>query len=311
MPNSTDDLERLARLRDSGALTEEEFALQKQRLLYSESPVPGASESRRGLTTTTKVAIAGFVILMIMLAIYGWFRPGANQVPANERTGAAQTNGSAPIGNQGNMNEPVSLAEPTPTGSYSWATSTDVLGVTPEFLESRLGPARERSAFSRTFEVGGCRIFYTVERSAVRAFQAPVSTRCRPSLRGTVASTLRVSPTTTFGQIWRLLGEGEFRATQVEGFGNAADPTIELEYGGAHVDNFVRVSFSSTDAGDAFSLWANAIRARLGMSPDQPIDDYAPFQCVDNPPSTVGRALRNASVDSVTVGYLSTDGCNG
>ena len=83
MPNSTDELERLARLRESGALTEEEFALQKQRLLHGIPPVASHSQSRPGFTTFAKVAIAGLTLLTIIAIIYVWFRPGANHAAGN------------------------------------------------------------------------------------------------------------------------------------------------------------------------------------------------------------------------------------
>jgi hypothetical protein len=306
--DNLDRLERLNRLRESGALTQGEFDQQKAQVLADQRAAAPARDLRW-------LWIAVPVVLIVAAAIVFFaLNRGAGDERSAKGVGDSRVDVDANV-SAVDLNSTAAAPAPTAVmGSYAWGTSADVLGVTPEFLATRLGPPRERGGEYLTYEVSGCRIYYTIRRAAVRSFSAPITAQCQPSLSGTLAANLRVSPTLTFGQIRRALGRGEYEAGLLEGFGNAADPTVELYLFGAHSNNFIDVTFSSTSGGDDGSLeglllWAAAVRERLGMTPQDSVIDYGPFSCARNPPANVVTALSGARVDSVEVGYQPREDC--
>lgn len=179
--------------------------------------------------------------------------------------------------------------------TYDWATSSQVIGVNPTFLENRLGPAREKSADTMTFEVDGCDVYYSIGGTEVKSFLAYIGEGCIPSLIGMEA---KVSPSLTLGEA-REAYDGEYHADCVEMCGNAFSPSVELLVRGRTSHRNIDVIFLSYNAD--LSAWADSIRQRTGAGESDDADRKL-FLCVRNPAPAVVRRLDTASVEAVAAG---------
>ncbi|MDP9472516.1 MAG: SHOCT domain-containing protein [Chloroflexota bacterium] len=272
-----DRLERLDRLRQRGALTEEEFQAQKARLLGGQVP-PGRPQDVRWLWA----AIPLIVLLLAALATFGLGRSEpqiAAKAAAIGAGTAAARDPMNPLTRSGDETSPVLPA--SASQPYAMATSTAVIGVNPAYLEAKLGPAREKGRGFMTFEVAGCLVHYDVEESKITSFSADVSDHCHPAVHGDP-----VTPRTSFGQLLREASWGGFRADCIDACGNAADPSIELFYPGSRASQFMEVSYEASrheQIGQAMDRWEQHIRRQRGLAEFEMPADLETFSCVDAP----------------------------
>ncbi len=276
-------LERLQRLRADGAITDEEFATAKARLL---------SPNKVGISFPAMAGLAAVLILAAAL-VYWVIQTGASP-SATESENATSFNGNVSAQNDV-VEEP--RAPNDPKALYRWATSPKVIGLNPDYLEKRLGVPREKSGGFWTFDVASCPIFYWVKGSEILSFSAPVTEQCQPN---------GVTHRTTFGNVLAKASHGQYFADCISNCGNAADPDIELLYPGARVNGFIDESFSSTSLlganGDPFELWTREVRRARGVPEDDFSSDPEAFSCVSNPSARVAASLRNAKIQMVRIG---------
>ena len=291
-----DRLERLSRLRESGALTDEEFEAKKQEIL-SAGQVPKTSVPRWVLWA---LGAAGLASLAAVIGLW------AGSSATETMTGAGAANVTA---------RPTAAMEPEPTPTptppspaelLAFATSESVIGMTPTFLEQKLGTPKEKRPNSLVYELAGCTITYWSDDDEVTTFFFDVTPSCRVAVRGT-----RIGPDTTFGEVARKAGGGILIASCLANCGNAADPTIDLRFPATRVYNNVGVSFSSDyyQASDALSLWEKAVRKQRGLDEFGPTDDSDAFNCAIDPPQDVKRLANRMKVRTVWVHSGDDGGC--
>lgn len=282
-------LERLNRLREAGALSDSEFEDQKQAIL--------AGKTRSGLSLLIGAGIVA-VIGVILLTLF-WTQ-GGNDDDLNAFASSVEPSQSE-LETQDAPN-PSPTPEATPTVSASdqltFATSDQVIGTNPEYLEQRLGVPREKGTGYLVFELGGCTISYSASGSRITGFWVDVGPSCSPTIRGT-----RITPQTTFGDLLRRENWGQFTADCLYGCGNAADPVIDLSYRGSRATNFISIRYSTSydQASDALSMWEQGVRRELGLSEYESPLDYEPFNCVSNPPADARRLMPRMRVRSISV----------
>ncbi len=285
-------LERLNRLREAGALSDSEFEDQKQAILDGKA----RSGSRRPslLIGAGIVAVIGAVFLLLF-----WYQGGdADGNPTASPPVEPSQSALAP--QDATSQSPTPEATPTVSAGdrLTFATSDQVIGTNPAYLEQSLGIPREKSTGYLVFEVGGCTISYSASGSRITGFWVDVGPSCSPTIRGN-----RISPQTTFGDILSGANWGQFSADCIYSCGNAADPVIDLSYRGSRATNFISVRYSTSydQASDALDLWEKGVRRELGLSEYETPSDYEPFNCVSNPPADARRLMPRMGVRSVSV----------
>ncbi|MEG8052553.1 SHOCT domain-containing protein [Sphingomonas aerolata] len=204
---STDDLNQIARLfrlRESGALTQAEFEAEKARVLNEQNNarIDGEATASEPVAPVeyTQVAPADEIvyedhrsyrsrsplvpiILATILAIVagvGWYVMRGNTTTV-EPDVALNTASPAPAPSSTVAAAPQATAEQSAASLYQWATSIEPLGVTPDYLTSKLGtPAAtdQLSILSWLDATSGMR------RKAPRSptSDAEMSPSCKPSL---------------------------------------------------------------------------------------------------------------------------------
>ncbi|MCI1142152.1 SHOCT domain-containing protein [Sphingomonas sp. WKB10] len=286
-----DRLEQLARLRDQGAITEAEFEQQKARLLNAEKP-------RLAISTWALIAGAAVVVFVLAAVLFGGSRQSSADSPnANvtfEDASTSVDNGSETV-------DALPVAAPTlpSEGGYVWATSQDMLGLNPAFVESKLGPAREKSAASLEYRIAGCRVYYGVKNGKIDFVTADVSPNRHPQVDGKT-----ITERTTFSDV---ASEGSVVAECISFCGNAYDPTIDFFVPGSHARGFVQTYYTGA-IGDPTSkaqeLWVAAIRLKHGVGADD-FGNSNPdwFTCAADAPASVVAAMAPEHISSVTFGY--------
>lgn len=296
-------LEQLNRLRESGALTQDEFDREKAAIL--------ATGEVKALNNGLKIAIAAAIIAVVMLItilvgqnVSAPSTQAEHQEALEPLTSLVNVQKAEPVENASAPAIPV--AAQTPSATLDWAFSEQVIGLNPTYVEGKLGPAKSKGGGTWEFDIRGCAVSYTVANSEITSASTFVKAGCQPKVMGTT-----ITPRTTFSQ---LKGSYDIiRSSCIESCGNAADPTIELYKPGFHANNFIEVVYSSR-YGDgqqnAMDLWVKAIRAAHRKGPNEfDSGDYEWFQCVSNPDASVVSALAPEQVGYVMIGRnLTRDG---
>jgi len=166
-----EQLERLVRLREAGALTEAEFEAQKLKLLEGE-PARPAQGSLPG-----NLIAAGALAVTILVAAVLWNRDpsGSPSSQAAEQAAPGQASAAAtgPVSPVAAANPASGSGDPlaaTNRAALDFATSREVIGLNGAYLEQRLGIPREKREGALVFDVGGCRLSYSIDKGSVRAF---------------------------------------------------------------------------------------------------------------------------------------------
>jgi len=291
-----DRLEQLNRLRESGALTQDEFDQEKAAVLAADQ----AKFLSNGLKIAIAVAILISVIAIAILASRNLSAPGGptEQVEALASPASiVQMQENGPVENIIVPN--TDWAAPAPSATLDWAFSEQIIGLNPAYVETVLGPAKSKRGSTWEFDVKSCTVTYAVAENEITSASTIVKQGCYPKVMGTL-----ITPQTTYGQI-----KGSYdviRSWCIHYCGNAADPTIELYKPGSRANNFIDVVYSS-QYGDsqavAMDLWVKAIRTAHGINDDQlDQEDYKWYQCVSKPDAQVVRALATEQVGDVTIG---------
>lgn len=152
--------------------------------------------------------------------------------------------------------------------------SRDMANVTVLYLESKLGPAKRvegtRGSEVRTYALAGCEVTAYAHKGSIYGYGMDVSRACNVNLSELANAPLPPTRNATFGQFEKVM-PGTFRATCLQGCGNAADPTIIWSSEGSHAQDFVHVELHVILANkpvlDAADKWEAAMKASGG-------DDY-------------------------------------
>lgn len=288
-----DKLEQLDRLRRSGALTEEEFQAEKALLGGQVERTPSR---RRNL----RYGLIGMVALLSLGATaVAIFRDLPEAVDGSRKAPSS----GLPVSKAGIVEQETPPATTPPSGQVSlfdWATSEGVLGVTPEYLRSKLGVPKYQTREAMTFDVGGCDVEYTIGASQVKSFSTEVTGRCQPTILGA-----RLTPRTKFAS---LDNGGELVADCLYSCGNAADPTVDLYFPASHARGFIGHRFHgkhSDATGRAIEAWEKSVRAANNIPEFEWADDV--FSCATKPPPNVAAIAREITVSWVAVGDI--EGC--
>lgn len=285
-----DRLERLNHLRESGALTNEEFEAKKRDIL-------SAGQKQHTALPRWVLGAIGVVALTAVAGVSAfWIRSTGNDSAAFEEAAVAHGVPEAPIGPQPT---PIAGASaPSESELLAFATSESVIGMTPTFLEQKLGMPKEKRPTSLVYDIGRCIITYWFDNGEVTTFFFDVTRSCRVMVRGT-----RVGPNTTFGDISNQRDGGALTARCLSSCGNAADPTIDLRYRAARVNNDIGVNFSSDydQSSEALLLWEQAVRQQQGLGEFAPTYGSDAFSCAIDPPENVKRLATRLQVRTVWV----------
>ncbi len=302
---STDDLDQIARLfrlRESGALTQAEFEAEKARVLNEQdsgrvggeapaaklvAPVEYAQaapadevfyENEQPRSSSLPIILIVLATILVIVAGVGWYVMRGSTATIEPEV-ALNTSSHAPAPSPTVATAPQATAEQNAASLYQWATSIEPLGVTPDYLTSKLGTPRRRDGSTLDFVVAGCDISYETQGSAISYFDAEVSPSCKPSLTGLNAATaINLPQATSLADVERRAG-GLIIADCLEMCGNAADPAQYLFIQGPHADNFINVAvLADPKASKGTEKWASAIRAAHNLSADDELPAQS-FQC--------------------------------
>jgi len=279
------DLRRLSELntlREAGALTSGEFEQEKAKLLSSKK------FTRMASLAVALTLILGAVALWLLLPLHS-----ADPSNPTATAGPAATQAADGVW-------PSSVAQSAQPGEdvLKFATSNEVIGINPAYLETKLGTPREKSNWRIVFDVSGCRISYDLENKEVTSFETDIDQRCHPTIGG-----VRITPQTTYGQLLHRDSVGGYVASCLTDCGNAADPTIDLSYPGSRATTFISIDYSADfdQVASALERWEQAVRQIQGLGPTDTAADFDTFMCVTDPPSDVLTLLANVKVTSVRV----------
>ncbi|TDW62822.1 putative oligomerization/nucleic acid binding protein [Novosphingobium sp. PhB55] len=287
-----EQFERLHQLRENGVLTEAEFQAEKQKLISGEKET-GSGRWR----LFAAAAGVGVVVIGGAVVAMGYGSPSATS------TSAPTASASAVAGDPGDG----SLAEPLKTdetggdsaaATLQFAVSPEAIGANPGYLEQRLGVPKVKTKYQLVFDVSGCRVEYGVEGNAVSSIDADVTASCQPTVQG-----VKITPSTTYGQIHRKQPSGTYIASCLSGCGNAADPTVDLSYPGSRSNQFLGLHYSAgyDQVTSALERWDKAVRAERGLGEFDTPDDYEAFSCVAGPPDDVSAQLEKVRVRHIQI----------
>jgi hypothetical protein len=201
----------------------------------------------------------------------------------------------------GSLAEPVKVDEAggdSAAATLQFAVSPEAIGANPGYLEQRLGVPKVKTKYQLVFEVSGCRVDYGVEGNAVSSIDADVTASCQPTVQG-----MKITPSTTYGQIHRKEPSGTYIASCLSGCGNAADPTVDLSYPGSRSNQFLGIHYSAgyDQVSSALERWDKAVRAERGLGEFDTPDDYEAFSCVAGPPDDVSAQLEKVRVRHIQI----------
>lgn len=293
-----DRLERLNRLREAGALTDEEFDTKKREILS----VGPESEQRR---PKRLVWAFGFAAVATALAVAIYLAGHSTPAPVNKGNAVAMAD--APAVAVAAPSEP--SAEETVSSAaelLAFATSENVIGMSPAFLEQRLGTPKDKRTGTLVYDVGGCTINFWSEGDRITTLFFNVSQSCQVTVMDR-----KIGPRTTFGQISTPGNAGAITATCLADCGNAADPTIDLRFGASRATNDVGISFStdSVQSSDALERWEQDLRLELGLGEFDPTYETGRFNCATRPSPAVKQLTDKLTVRRVWIVQGEFGGC--
>lgn len=197
--------------------------------------------------------------------------------------------------------------EASEQSNRDWATSNEIIGLNPDWVEQRLGVPKIKAANRLVFQINGCEVTYLVEGSSIQTMFVGVNETCHPNIQGS-----RITHETTFGSLDQPKnGIGDYIAWCLTYCGNAADPTIKLYLPGYRANGDISISYYTNwaQSDDAIEMWERSVRRREGLSDFEYPSDYRVFRCVSNPPSEISRLLSEMTVTQVWISRDDPDGC--
>lgn len=296
--NDLDRLERLNRLREAGALTPEEYDTKKREILSA------GSEAQRKLPRWLSWSFGIAALAVVVVAIVLWSRSSDPASVPREDASVVAAAPSTPLELQSEASNEAS--PPSAAELLAFATSENVIGMSPEFLEQRLGTPKDKRPGALVYDIGGCTINYWSEDAQVTSLFFDVTKSCRVKIRGRT-----IGPNTLFGEILRQGDGGAITATCLADCGNAADPTIDLRYVASRATNDVGINFSSDNvqSGDALELWEQEVRREQGLGEFDPTYDSEGFNCATRPSGNVRQLATRLTVRKVWIVKGDFSGC--
>lgn len=287
-----EQFERLHQLKENGALTDAEFQAEKQKLIL------GKKEAGSGRWRLFAAA-AGVGVVVIGGAIVATGHSSPNATPTSAPMTSASTVGGD--SGEGGSAKPAMVDEAgadSAAATLQFAVSPEAIGANPGYLEQRFGVPKVKTKYQLVFEVSGCRVDYGVEGNAVSSIDADVTASCQPTVQG-----VKITPSTTYGQIHRKAPSGTYIASCLSGCGNAADPTVDLSYPGSRSNQFLGIHYSAgyDQVSSALERWDKAVRAERGLGEFDTPDDYEAFSCVAGPPDDVSAQLEKVRVRHIQI----------
>ena len=281
-----DELERLAELHRSGALSEDEFALAKRRLL--ERPYV----LRLALVGVALAALAAGAVGLAMFV-------GDPDAPATRSTATASAAGR------------VETSETAGRRRLAAVLRTDMLGAEIPNLESLTGPARNVDGPIRTYVVDGCDVRVRVSDNKVQALGLP---QLWPSCGRWLAEFGFEGLTpdkATFGMFQDIQSSTHYTSDCLLYCGNAADPEVHATVRTTHATGSImyRVSTSTAfeDAGRAADKWVEAMKADHG-------EDWVVktrFNCTESEDPLATRLFKDVRITSLEIGrFVQTEACS-
>jgi hypothetical protein len=191
---------------------------------------------------------------------------------------------------------------------WEFATSIEVIGMNPAYLERRLGPAKYKDTPYWTFQIGDCEITYNVTATQVNGFEFKLRPHCESQVRGYGdLQGIVLKPGVTFGDIERLqIWQTSFSADCLTSCGNAADPWVYMDAEGSRAGGPYPIHFGVALVGnaiDAADKWEEALRAKYGL-----YGSYLPAevsQCGDRLSGVAATAFAKVQIQSVALGDFS------
>lgn len=198
-------------------------------------------------------------------------------------------------------------AEANPNSDLlTFATSREVIGLNPAYLDQRLGVPKIAQQGYRVFEVEGCTISYSSDDSGVRSFEVDVTEQCQPTIDGH-----KITINTTFGEILGKVNGGYFYAACLQFCGNAADPVLSLIYPGFRANGDIETRYSTDywQSKLAMDKWGNDIRRAAGLSESESSIDFMLFSCRRDPSNEVQYKMQTMTVRRVRMDHDNRFGC--
>jgi hypothetical protein len=188
----------------------------------------------------------------------------------------------------------------------TFATSREVIGLNPAYLDQRLGVPKIAQQGYRVFEVEGCTISYSSGDAGVSSFWVDVTEQCQPTIEGQ-----KITPNTTFGEILSKMSGGYFSAACLYSCGNAADPVLGLIYPGFRGNGDIETQYLTDywQSKLAMDIWESDIRRAAGLSESESPMDYMLFSCRRDPSAEVQNKMQTMTVRSVGMYHDSGFGC--
>jgi hypothetical protein len=284
----TDELERLAALHQSGALSDEEFASAKARLLG------------RRIHYLAAAGAFGVVLALIavLLVVQVGMRPAGSLLAiGNSAVVSANQSGpkSAPVSGGSSGQVPTSLLQNV--------FRREMLNAQISYLEHMIGPARNVDGAVRTYIVDGCKVTVGTSGSAIATLGLPsLSPNCTVSLAdfgidGPTAYKM------TFANFEDMSIETTFSADCLSSCGNAYDPSVYALVQTPHADDYLTfrpgVVLVDDNAVDVSEKWAGAMRKAEG-------EDYVVrtrFNCDRKFDELAASLFRNVHITSIVVSH--------
>ena len=315
-------LERLAALKDSGHITEGEFAAQKAALLRKSDSSLSSAESRSEHRSTANYPIllaVGSVSVIALVAV--GFAAWINRAPHPVAQPISSTAGAVDVVSSASLTSSNPTIAP-PAHRLDRIFSPDVIGENVRYLESITGPPLTSEKYTtlvdvtNTYKIDGCNVIVGIKDAAVENIGIDnYSTLCQFDIGQYFGQDMvgekaveRVVPFPTFGQLDQGLG-GDYTADCLSICGNAADPTVSLEYEGSHADNWnqmiATVALVNGDSLTASEEWAAKLDQRYGKGYSDSLDPKK-----DNLNDVAAAAFRAVRPTSIRVGLYLIPGAN-
>lgn len=229
MTNQLDDIERLVRLRDSGALTSEEFERQKLAIISLIAPSPKGKFN--------KYVLASIVATLVLLATLSAYFFGSNHinVATNVPTHSTIPTKDALVDNSFSINK-----SQTGIKMIDFITP-DLIGASLGYVEDKIGKAKYISGNQREYEINGCKLSFIFDEDGVQSFSVPSSDSCtfnvRAFNRALLDEEIPLSNKLTLGKAASLYPQTP-HWNCLQNCGNVEPPALYLVSAGSHIVDY-------------------------------------------------------------------------
>lgn len=277
-----DELERLSRLRASGALSQKEFEAAKENLLQNRSFTP---------------AIIAAAAAVLILATGGgfWMLSRQTEVPEQSVTTelvAETVTPEVPV-----EQIPDVTQSPTATTSSKIDQLLDptLLGGNLQFFEAISGPAKQIHGELRLYELGSCLVSLTVSNQRILSISTSISRECNPGSLGHRLNGM------TLSQAAAAFGQGTFDADCLRGCGNAFDPGYTLAIEGYRANGFTSYLFTAQSVSEADWRRIDAWETKMVAAEGEDYVIMGRYRCDDRYQPDAASAVSSLRIASVMI----------